>query len=254
MDLNGNLIIPDVNEITDDQWEQISRRMVALGFAIRGGKDAKELMTKRLLRSGNSQLLKAEAFPEWVEVISNVLNLTNNKSSKKVNYDISKIIRDVIKEFGLTSDIKLAGYVFPNGSMLKLSHTNYMRDLDHREVVDAFRRNNIVLYKNDKEYTDTDYMIEFVRASHAVRIHGNQGGIDIAYKPTSRQLDVIKTIAETSFSKEVYLEIWDRTMGSDSKKYEAPVSSQRVLMDIATFYKTGKLGNKSGVQAFREGV
>lgn len=101
-----------------------------------------------------------------------------------------------IEYFGTTDNLNLAGYVLPDGTMLDFSGKKFgadgrQRQMDHREIGDAFD-NNI----------DMD---DFLK-SGAIRIDGALGSINAETMPTAAQWKVIERLVEKN-ADEISLEI-----------------------------------------------
>lgn len=110
-----------------------------------------------------------------------------------------KVLLERAKQrFGTTDDIKKAGYILPDGTMLKFTSNDKtpVRDIGHEAVYD--------LYKNDMNDPDvpikshTDSPVTFEQDTGAVRTHGGQRGdfmwveMSTEKPPTKAQWDVMK--------------------------------------------------------------
>jgi len=127
-----------------------------------------------------------------------------------------RLIEDAISKFGTTYDIKEAGFILPDGTLLDLSGrsqasgykkvgTRFMiekgrdylsnqRSLDHREVTS--------LLENVTGDTNLDGMLaRFMAETGAVRIDGNSQFVEAASALTREQINIIKTYFDeyTSF-------------------------------------------------------
>ena len=85
---NGNLRIPNVEEITLSQWERINRVMVNKGYNMRGGEDCKQTVIKFLKspRNETHDVIKADPFKDWVDTIAMVLHLKGVKPEEGSSY------------------------------------------------------------------------------------------------------------------------------------------------------------------------
>ena len=52
-----------------------------------------------------------------------------------------------IDEFGTTSSLRRAGYILPNGTLLKFSDGD-TRDVDHRSICVVYEENNIPIWSD----------------------------------------------------------------------------------------------------------
>lgn len=105
----------------------------------------------------------------------------------------TNIDRERMNELGLTTDLREAGYIRPDGKLIDLSGkkeggTPGYRALDHREA------------------GGTAGMQEFM-AEGNIRIDGASGSIDIITPPTAVQLTVLEDLIERAGPEAVYIDI-----------------------------------------------
>lgn len=90
------------------------------------------------------------------------------------------------QHFGVTDNPRHAGYILPDGRMLDLTEGMGVRQQDHRNLPDTFRKSR---------ESDTDAMLRFMQ-NGAVRVDGNTGTIDIASELTEDQQRAIREFAQ----------------------------------------------------------
>lgn len=95
------------------------------------------------------------------------------------------------KHFGVTNNIKEAGYIVPDGSMLDLSGRHYSQDhpslkghrnVDHRELPDEIGSGS-----------GSERMVRFQGQTGTIRHKPESRGIDLTQMPTKEQLKTIST-------------------------------------------------------------
>lgn len=91
-----------------------------------------------------------------------------------------KLIDSAFKEFGYTSNPGEAGYILPNGKMLKFGEDG-VRGEDHRAISIAFEA-------NEKPSGYSDAMIEFMNRTGAARVDFNSGLFEMQRIPTEAQM------------------------------------------------------------------
>jgi predicted amidophosphoribosyltransferase len=177
--------------------------------------------------------------------------------------DHAKEIFKAAKErFGATRDLREAGYVLPDGTMLDFSgrhlmnpgsdtsHLRGRRTTDHRDIADI----NYERDGNTKSGIETS-MPDFIK-SGAIRIDDNAGSINLAVNPTEKQLNVLRQLIARN---EGYVTV-DFGDGWDSDHYAEyeDVKPQRVLADIVRYFDDGikpisRIASEPGVQSLMEG-
>ena len=185
----GNLWIDDVNSIPDDKWEKINRIMINKGYNMRGGDDCKQSVTKFLSNSNNQEpdTINAKVFGPWVDTIAMVMGVKPHKpSSKGPEYDCKRVIRAAYRAFGITDNIREAGYILPNGKLLALTSNFNTRNRDHREINNVYHSLGIEI-PPDSMQSNSNIMMAFMRDCRAIRIGGNQPMADLYSPPTKQQ-------------------------------------------------------------------
>lgn len=143
-------------------------------------------------------------------------------------------------KFGTTNDIREAGYILPDGSMLDFSGRHQVegdasflngdRTVDHREIAD------IAYDAEDNETGIKTDLGDFLDRG-AIRIDSNAGAINLNVAPTKAQKDRLKRLIERNDGY-VYIDFgkgWDTEHYAE---YEAARAS-RVLGDIDRYFDEG---------------
>lgn len=203
-----------LDSVTDAQWQEINDRMVSMGYDFQGIDDVKRIF--------NKLFDKMETFPDHKKVFDAVVS-GKEYISKPDPKQSRNVFNRAVRYFGLTTDLKEAGYILPNGTMLDLSGKNRgmgtgagRRNLDHREVGHIMN------------------MHEFVELG-AIRHFPELPGVDIRIEPTRKQLEVIGRDVDSSGSG-YSLEIKDPKRGRLFKGYDVGVKDTKVVYDILRFY------------------
>lgn len=165
---------------------------------------------------------------------------TNNKTEEK-QYDpeIESIAENY---FGTTTNLKEAGYILNNGKLLDLSGKKFggvagRRSIDHREVVDAF------IESENEDYQDIGFD-EFID-NGAIRYMPEADTFLIAKMPSESQFEQLKKIIDSK-NGQVSIEMvhgidsWGKN-GNFSKDYEQFSNPNKILDDVRTFFKGGKI-------------
>ena len=141
-----------------------------------------------------------------------------------------QLFADAKKEFGTTTDMREAGYLLPDGSMLDFSDGERgTRTLDHR---------NIARIITDRTYdTRTEYMDDFVNEG-AIRLIPESGTFSIAQQPTDSQKDILRNFIYKN-NGEVDVEIYKDGHSVANPYYRERTSPQRVLNDIDAYFNEG---------------
>ena len=154
-----------------------------------------------------------------------------SKSLKKLikeNNDID-IINLAIKKFGLTSNIRQAGYILPNGTFLNFGSYGE-RETDHRAIEAIYKENNIPIWNTDYRY---NYVVDFMNHG-AIRCDVNTGLLDMTQQPTQQQYKTLKMFAR--YTDEIYLDFTDKQGNNiHSVEYDNP-KPQQLVTDIYNFY------------------
>lgn len=178
----------------------------------------------------------------------NLYNEGENEESKRIFEQAKKL-------FGTTRDVREAGYVLPDGSMLDFSGRHLMnpgsdtsflrgrRTTDHRDISSiAYEKDG-----NTKTGVDTD-MPDFIRRG-AIRIDDNAGNINLSGKPTASQKEALRQLIARN---DGYVQV-DFGDGWDSEHYVEydGAKPSKVLADIDRYYNEG-IKPQSSVR-FRDG-
>jgi len=156
------------------------------------------------------------------------------------------LIFDTAKnKFGLTSDIREAGYILPDGTMLDFSGRHELfgaddsgisgrRTTDHRGI-------SQIAYAYDSEGNEIDTGVEttmpdFIERG-AIRIDANAGTINLSVKPTAAQRKTLQRLIQRN-GGDVSV---DYGNGWDSDHYSEydSASARRVLSDIDRYFDEG---------------
>ena len=163
-------------------------------------------------------------------------------------------IFDAAKEkFGTTIDMREAGYILPDGSMLDFSgkhevrgadtsFLNGQRSVDHRAISD-------IAYDFDEEPTGVTTDLGDFLDRGAIRIDYNTGAINLNAAPTKEQKDRLRRLIEHN-GGDVYI---DFGKGWDTEHYAEYEGARaaRVLADIDRYYSEGI--KPEGTVPFRQG-
>lgn len=236
---NGNLRIPNVEEITPAQWERINRIMVNKGYNMRGGEDCKQTITKFLQSPSNESPgeVRHKPFKDWVDTIAMVLHLNDAKPAKGPSYNCRNVLRAALRAFGETDNIREAGYIFPGGKLLSLTGNRNQRDLDHTEINSVYSKLGIKIPPDERQ-SNHNIMFAFMKDCRVIRIGGSQSFADMFHEPTRQQAQrLIEMINE--HNGEMSLICRSETLGAKDHYYKAGTSPSIILRDIIHFYKDG---------------
>ena len=174
--------------------------------------------------------------------LQKVVEPTNEEGEKIDNDTLFKAAK---KKFGVTHDLREAGYILPDGTMLDFSGRHELfgaddsgirgrRATDHRVI-------SSVAYDYDQEGNEIDTGIEtnmsdFIRRG-AIRIDYNGGSINLATAPTPEQRNVLRRLIAGN-DGDVYVDFGD---GWDSDHYAeySEAKPSRVLNDIEHYFRDG---------------
>lgn len=245
----GNLKITDLDDISPGEWGQINHIMVQKGYNMRGGDDCKRAVEKFLANPNNSTpgAINRDIYEAWVDTIAMVMHLKHGKSTGGTSYDPKKVIRSAVREFGLTNNIREAGYILPNGGLLSLSGNPNHRDLDHREINGVYIRLGISV-PGDR-HSNSNFLNAFMKDCRVVRIGGSQPMMDLWHEPTRQQaVRLLKFFDQ--FNGEIFVVTKSEKWGSAEGQYPKGTSPTKILGEIVHFYKTGKLPSAKFDSAF----
>lgn len=133
------------------------------------------------------------------------------------------------EHFGITNDLNLAGYLLTDGTLLKLSYDNYMRDIDHRDIKE-------VLTHIDTSDNNAAAMIHFINYGN-IRITSRC--IEILKIPTEKQRPVIaRLIQKAQRDDYTYMAVDIATTTGQVIKtleYDYPLYG-KVISDIESYF------------------
>ena len=105
------------------------------------------------------------------------------------NFEVSDDVFEWAKTTkGVTDSLRLAGYVLPDGELLDFSGHRHGADGGSRQ--EDHRQLNLPVKGN---LSGTDLMVAFMNLG-AIRIDANSGMVDISTKPTTEQLQTIRSV------------------------------------------------------------
>ena len=160
-------------------------------------------------------------------------------SSQDTNTDV--IMSAAKEKFGTTNDMREAGWILPDGSMLDFSgkhevrgadtsFLNGQRSVDHRAISE-------IAYDFDENETGVETDLGDFLDRGAIRIDYNAGSINLNVAPTKAQRDRLKRLIEHN-DGDVYI---DFGKGWDTEHYVEYASARptRVLGDIDRYFDEG---------------
>lgn len=205
---------------------------------------AKDITNKKELpQIGRNQNTTYEEVP--TNSITNNLDNFNpsaglyEKIVDNYNPEIEQLAKDY---FGLTDNVKEAGYILNDGSLLDLSGKKFggpanTRSMDHREIVDAFLDN-----PNNTNNLEIGFD-EFID-NGAVRYMPENNTFFLSKMPSEQQVQKIKELLDLENGKtsiELVPKVsewgWDNNFKRDYNLWSDP---QKIIDDIRTYFKGGK--------------
>ena len=166
--------------------------------------------------------------------------------AEKDKQETEKIFEAAKEKFGTTYDIREAGYILPDGTMLDFSgkheldagtdasFLNGQRSTDHREI-------SKIAYDRDAEGNEIETgiktdMPDFIERG-AIRIDSNAGTINLSQVPTDAQKEVLRRLISRN---DGYVSV-DFGNGWDSDHYVEydGAKALRVLSDIDKYFNEG---------------
>jgi predicted kinase len=207
-----------LESVTDEQWQEINDRMVAIGYDFKGVADVKRIFKKYNDLNGLSGLPDHKKVYDAVVSGKEYISKPDPKKSRNA-------FNRAIRYFGTTNALYECGYILPNGVMLDLSGKNMgnalryvglSRGLDHGEI------NQIMA------------MPEFI-ATGGIRHFPEQPGVEIGKEPSNAQLDIIYRDVEGS-GRGYVVEIKDPRKPKFYQEYDAGVRGTKVISDIKRYY------------------
>lgn len=154
--------------------------------------------------------------------------------------------KEAVKQFGLTTNFREAGYLLPNGKMLNFSGEkgvhNGHRYEDHRSIGFVYA---------DKQGSEA--MNAFMAGGN-IRVMAETPGIDISTKaePTAEQYAQIRNMANRFAGEEFFSVDFSDERGNhiDNIEYDGRVNGTKVVNDIKSFFKNGQAPEQSVVSQF----
>ena len=172
-------------------------------------------------------------------------NLFSGEPEIAFNAESEEIFNAAKEKFGRTYDIREAGYVLPDGTMLDFSGRHELfgaddsairgsRATDHRVI-------STIAYKYDNDGNEIETGIEtdmpdFIKRG-GIRIDDNAGTINLAVKPTPEQREVLRRLIQRN-DGDVSVDFGDGWDSDHYVEYEG-VRPQRVLADIDRYFEEG---------------
>ncbi len=228
----------DVINFNDIKWNKVNIYLKRKGYDVRGADDVKEIYSKMTAN------FTKNPSGDHLEALKQAVSKPQSEATKVNRY------------FGYTNDPKQAGYLTPDGKLLDFSGKKWgntggvKREIDHREI------NTILDFDNNPELKK---MIQESPQSNSVgmRYFMNKGnirmqseGVDLAVKPTVKQLDVIKDHILKNQGGAFFVDISDINGNViKSFSYEWPnVKVSTIMKNIDDFYKqaTGNIPKRLG--------
>lgn len=160
--------------------------------------------------------------------------------------DDKKIVDAAVKHFGVTNDIREAGYVLADGRMLDFSGRHLLnpgedssflkggRTSDHRTISEIE-----YAYEANGEEIETGLktsMPEFIRMGN-IRIDNNAGSINLSFRPTKEQKEVLRRLIAKN-DGDVQVDFGDGWESDHYVEYEGATPA-RVLADIDKYFTDG---------------
>ena len=155
-----------------------------------------------------------------------------------------KLFAHAKKIFGVTNDLREAGYILPDGTLLDFSGRHMLdpgsdssflrgrRSVDHREI-------HMLNYESDGDTpSGMDTSMEDFIGRGAIRIDDNAGSINLSRKPTRKQAQVLRRLIQRN---DGYVMV-DIGNGYDSEhygEYDEGTKASKVLGDIDRYFDEG---------------
>ena len=237
----------DMDTIT--MWAEMSSR----GADARSGERPLHTTSETVIPSFDAAKIRKDA---ETAIDNELKNPKTHKVSEKSEEETQVIFDTAKKKFGVTSDLREAGYILPDGTMLDFSGRHELfgaddsgirgrRTTDHRGI-------SSIAYAYDAEGNDYDTGVEtsmpdFIERG-AIRIDANVGTINLSSKPTAAQRRVLQRLVQRSGGDVIidYGNGWDSQHYSE---YEGAKTS-RVLSDIDRYFDEG-IRTEGNIRYFR---
>ncbi len=190
-------------------------------------------------KSINKEYLSEEASKQVKEAFKELFHM--EYSENQVQFYKEK----AVERFGLTTTPSLAGFILTDGSLLCLSESGDMRDMDHREIIEI-----IDFLPEDADPTQA--LIEFMKMGNIrvnIQFMCKDCCIDINRPLTDKQKKTLTDFIEYRLNKSsshLYIDISDnngdviKSFAYNDSPYSEPITSERVVSDIEGFF--GKVG------------
>ncbi|MDD4779222.1 MAG: hypothetical protein PHT02_01270 [Tissierellia bacterium] len=145
-------------------------------------------------------------------------------------------LQNIINHFGITEDIREAGYILINGQFLDLSEKNNGGEVGYRT---ADHRDINMFYDNK---SNTESLIAFMNEGN-IRLTPETKGIDITIKPNKEQQQALRQFINY-FKGECLLDISDEN-GKNlfNKEYSIKTSSTKIINDIMDYFNNERKCN-----------
>lgn len=206
--------------------------------------------------SGNFNGTNNQYVAFYPEQIKNVDN-TNPTSNPDIRYSLSEDNSKAQRaktQFGITTDLREAGYLTTDGKYIDLSGKNNggtagIRSLDHRDIGEIYTDEEYSLA--EKKYsnmgTATAIMQDFIEEGNIRLIPGQ--GVDIAVEPTAEQYE--KLYDYLSYIQTVYgdvlVDLETETRNRENLEYNDRVSVSKMINDIKNHYSKYSLSAKDDI-------
>lgn len=123
---DGNRIrFTDTGGISYNTWLKLLARINYLGYGLPHVDFLKEYFDRHTFLNEDQSIEVLKVFGE------------EQKDDSISEVKIQEYIDKAKKHFGTTERLSLAGYILTDGTLLKLSYDNWIRDIDHREIRDV---------------------------------------------------------------------------------------------------------------------
>ena len=179
------------------------------------------------------------------DVFNQILDELESMSGEEVRFskeDNDKLFGLAKERFGTTRDIREAGYVLPDGTMLDFSgrhwvsggDTSYLngdRQVDLRDIAD------LEFEKDGNTPTGIETSMEDFISRGAIRIDAKSGLINLSVKPTKAQTDVLRNLIRRNRNN-VWVEFGDGNRSNGYAEYNY-ANEERVLGDINDYFDYG---------------
>jgi hypothetical protein len=173
----------DLASLSEKNLSLMDRTLKGMGYDSRGPQDVKEMLESgRVVKDGFLW------HPDWITAYQNAVQ--GKALTAEVTERGKKWASKLKKEYGITFNLKEAGYILQDGSLIDLSGKRQggpsnTRALDHREVGQVM---------DEEDFgSESDYMHQFMLESGAIRLSffGDDVMLDVTQAPTDRQLRII---------------------------------------------------------------